>query len=203
MSINLLLGRTGPVWHRRYDAQAILTDDAAVGRVRYVLANPQKARLVRHVDEWPGYVALAGKGDDARHTEWLDWTAWHRAHCPEDRAQFRREGVVRLHQLPSLSGRTDDNYVRDILDGIEPLGANERVLGLEKVLDTDFDDRPDRPKRARRPYAFGDTDAVRAYLERCSAAYAAYAERSERLRRGEWVPDWPDGMYAPGISRAA
>jgi hypothetical protein len=109
-----VLGRTGNVWHRRYDAQAILTDEAAVGRVRYVLANPQKARLVRDVAEWPGFVALAGREEQELDT------------------------------------------VSDLLEGLEPLGDFESVLGLDKVLATDMNGRPPRPARARRPYAFGD-----------------------------------------------
>jgi REP element-mobilizing transposase RayT len=198
MSINLLLGRTGNVWHRRYDAQAVLTDEAAIGRVRYVLANPQKARLVRHVDEWPGFVALAGRDEQHVQAHWFDWSAWHRERCPRDKAPFQRTTKLSLHKLPALGDRADHDYVRDLVDGIEPLAEHERVLGLDKVLDTDVHARPEHPKHARRPYAFGDAEAMRVYFEQCSAAYAAYQHCRERYLRGETVLEWPSGMYAPG-----
>jgi hypothetical protein len=198
MSINLLLGRTGSVWHRRYDAQAILADEAAVGRVRYVLANPQKARLVRDVDEWPGFVALAGREEQELDTRWFDWTAWHHARRPQDKAPFQRTTVLALHKLPALEHRPNHDYVRDLLDGLEPLCDGESVLGLDKVLDTDMNGRPPRPARARRPYAFGDVDTIRRYFELCSTAYQVYQQCRKRYLRGETVVEWPPGMYAPG-----
>ena len=202
MSVNLLLGRTGNVWHRRYDAQPILTDEAAVGRVRYVLANPQKAALVRTPDQWPGFIAVAGRAGQTLETTWFDWTAWHRARCPDDRSAFERKTTLALHKLPALAQRTDHEYLKDILDGIDGLKEHERVLGIDRVLDTDVNARPPRPKRARRPYAFGDVHAIRIYFERCSAAYQVYQQCRERHLRGELVVDWPPGMYAPGRSYA-
>jgi REP element-mobilizing transposase RayT len=203
-SINLLLGRSGNIWHRRYDAQAILSDEHAVARVRYTLANPQKARLVRHLDEWPGFVALKGRTAQADlTTEWTDWTAWHRARRPQDRSSFRRTTTFCLHKLPAQTDLSDADYLRDLLADIAPVPDTEHVLGIEKVLATDFDARPERPKRTRRPYAFGQTSMIRAYFDRCRATYAAYGRCRERFLRGELVTDWPPGTYAPGSSRAA
>jgi hypothetical protein len=203
-SINRLLGRTGSVWGRRYDAQVILDDEAALGRVRYTLQNPQKAKLVRHLDEWPGFVALAGRANcpDMAAT-WFDWTAWHRARCPKDMSAFRRASPLRLSKLPALEGLSDTDYVRDILGCLDTLDEHERVLGLDKVLDTDVEGAPRRAKRARRPYAFGNDDAVHAYRELCQAVAVVYAACSERHRRGEHIVDWPAGTYPPGFARAA
>jgi hypothetical protein len=204
MSINLLLGRSGNIWHRRYDAQAILSEEAAVGCVRYTLANPQNAKLVRHIDEWPGFVALAGRTTQSDlTTEWFDWTAWHVARCPRDLAPFRRTTTLCLHKLPSQAARADCDYLRDLLATVRPLHEGERVLGIEQILATDFDARPARPKRMRRPYAFGTPCELRAYFDRCRATYAAYDLCRECLLRGEIVLEWPPGTYAPGRSYAA
>jgi REP element-mobilizing transposase RayT len=35
-TLNLLLGRVGPVFPRRYDAQPVLDEEAAAGRIKYV-----------------------------------------------------------------------------------------------------------------------------------------------------------------------
>jgi REP element-mobilizing transposase RayT len=120
-SINLLLGRCGNIWHRRYDAQAILSEACATERVRYTLANPQKAGLVHHIDEWPGFVAVAGRTSDCEQVaEWLDWSAWHRARCPKDRTPFRRRTAFRLHKLSSHAHRADEHYLADLLADLTP-----------------------------------------------------------------------------------
>jgi hypothetical protein len=93
--------------------------------------------------------------------------------------------------------------VRDILGSLDTLDEHERVLGLDKVLDTDVESGPRRTKRSRRPYAFGDEAAVHAYRELCHAVAVVYSTCSERHRRGEHVTDWPSGTYPPGFSRVA
>jgi len=204
MGMNLLLGRTGSVWERRYDAQAILDDESALGRVRYTLQNPQQAKLVRHIDEWPGFVALSGlTKSEQLASSWYDWTAWHRARCPRDLTPFRRTSELTLSKLPALEGQSDADYARDILESLDVLDPNERVLGVDRVLDTDVEGRPAKSKRARRPYAFGALDAVLNHRACCQAIAAVYELCRERYRRGEHVTEWPPGTYAPGLSAAA
>jgi putative transposase len=204
MGINLLLGRTGSVWERRYDAQAILDDEAALGSVRYTLQNPQKAKLVRHIDEWPGFVALAGMTKSEQlASPWYDWTAWHRARCPGDLTPFQRTSELTLSKLPALEGQSDADYARDILESLDVLDPNERVLGVDRVLDTDVEGRPKQSKRARRPYAFGTLEAILNHRACYQAIAAMYELCSERYRRGEHVTEWPPGTYAPGFSVAA
>jgi REP element-mobilizing transposase RayT len=45
-TINLLTGKRGPLWARRYDAQVVLDDEAAAKRLAYCIDNPVDARLV-------------------------------------------------------------------------------------------------------------------------------------------------------------
>jgi REP element-mobilizing transposase RayT len=45
-TIKLLTGKRGPLWSRRYDAQAVLDDEAAGDRLAYCLDNPVDAHLV-------------------------------------------------------------------------------------------------------------------------------------------------------------
>ena len=71
-------------------------------------------------------------------------------------------------------------------------------LEVDRVLDTDVSARPTRPKRAPRPYAFGDAESIHIHFERCSAAYQIYQLCRERYLRDERVLDWPPGMYPPG-----
>jgi hypothetical protein len=78
----------------------------------------------------------------------------------------------------------------------------DRCLGVEGVLDADVNQRPKKPKRSRRPYAFGRAESVDAYREASRARYAAYDAARALARIGERV-DWPEGTYAPGGTVAA
>lgn len=51
--INLLTARSGPLWARRFDAEAIVDDEGMAERVGYTVANPQNANLVESSDQWP------------------------------------------------------------------------------------------------------------------------------------------------------
>ena len=97
---------------------------------------------MRAPDEWPGFVALAGRTGQSLETKWFDWTGWHRARCPDGRTAFERTTTLALHKLPALAHRTDQEYLKDIVEGIEPLSDGERVLGVDRVLDTDVSARP-------------------------------------------------------------
>jgi len=78
----------------------------------------------------------------------------------------------------------------------------ERCLGVEGVLDADVNQRPKKPKRLRRPYAFGTLESVDAYREASQLRYAAYDAVRALAKIGERV-EWPQGMYAPGGAVAA
>jgi hypothetical protein len=61
---------------------------------------------------------------------------------------------------------------------------------------------PKKPKRSRRPYAFGRPEQVDAYREVSRLRYAAYDAARALARVGERV-EWPEGMYVPGGAVAA
>jgi hypothetical protein len=73
---------------------------------------------------------------------------------------------------------------------------------VEGVLDADVNQRPRKPKRSRRPYAFGRPESVDAYREASRLRYAAYDAVRVMAKTGERV-EWPEGMYAPGGVGAA
>jgi hypothetical protein len=78
----------------------------------------------------------------------------------------------------------------------------DRCLGVEGVLDADVNQRPKKPKRSRRPYAFGRPESVDAYREASGLRYAAYDAVRAMAKLGQRV-EWPSGMYAPGGAVAA
>jgi hypothetical protein len=104
-TINLLTGKRGPLWSRRYDAQAILDDEAASDRLAYCLDNPVDACLVDTPDSWPGLNLAFGMGEtDAVEFEYLDRTEWHKAGRSDNLDDFYRTATLHLSPLPQLKG---------------------------------------------------------------------------------------------------
>jgi REP element-mobilizing transposase RayT len=201
-TLNLLLGRVGPVFPRRYDAQPILDEEAAAGRVKYVLENPKKAGLVCCFTEWPGFVAVAGlhEGEELE-TKHFDRTGWQLAKRPKERARYWRQSRLKLSRLPGMESLSRAAYLATVKSWCDSRPA-ERCLGVEGVLDADVNQRPKKPKRSRRPYAFGRPESVDAYREASRLRYAAYDAVRALAKIGERV-EWPEGMYAPGGAVAA
>ena len=204
--INWLLGRTGPVFPRRFDAQPLLDEGALHNRVAYTLNNPVAAGLVEEPGDWPGFVAVAGlarQGSCA--ARYFDATAWYRAAKPKDRSPFWREASLPLHRLPGHEHQSDAQYLQQLMGWTlgEGMARPDRVLGIDGVLNADVDRRPARPRHSRRPYAFGSKEATLAYREAVREVLACYQQCIEQLRRGERDITWPPGTYAPGVMLAA
>lgn len=79
----------------------------------------------------------------------------------------------------------------------------QAVLGLTKILDTNFDQRPNHPKTTRRPYCFGSAELRAAHYREMRALHAVYHERSERYRAGERDVRFPPGTYPPPLIAVA
>jgi REP element-mobilizing transposase RayT len=201
-TLNLLLGRVGPVFPRRYDAQPVLDEEAAAGRVKYVLENPKKAGLVRCFTEWPGFVAVAGlhEGEELE-TKHFDRSGWQLAKRPKERERYWRKSQLKLSRLPGMESLSPTAYLATLKSWCDSRPAN-RCLGVEGVLDADVNQRPKKPKRARRPYAFGRPENVDAYREVSRLRYAAYEATRALAKLGQRV-EWPEGMYPPGGAIAA
>ena len=207
-TINLLTGKRGPLWSRRYDAQPVLDDQAAADRLGYCLDNPVDASLVETPDSWPGLNFAFGMGEsDAMEFEYLDRTAWHKAGRPTKLDAFFRTATLRLSALPQLEG-VERSLVRQSINSwlgrrTESRDKSRAVLGIDGIFNTAFESRPANPKRSRRPYAFGSKDNKSKYYQSVSILYQVYFEASERFRSGQYDVSFPAGMYRPVISIAS
>jgi hypothetical protein len=201
-TINLLTGKRGPLWSRRYDSQAILDDNAASDRVAYCLDNPVDARMVDTPDSWPGLSLAYGMGEtDEIEFEYLDRTKWHKARRPGRLDDFFRTVKLRLSPLTKLKGLDRSSVQQSVLSWLgrrtEANGRTGAALGIEGIFETAFDSRPKNPKRSRRPYAFGSKENKAKYFKSVSALYHAYTEASESFRAGQYGTKFPSGMYRP------
>jgi REP element-mobilizing transposase RayT len=206
-TINLLTGKQGPLWARRYDAQVVLDDEAASDRLAYCLDNPVDAGLVETFDSWPGTNLAFGMGEtDEIEFEYLDRTAWHKRGRPEKLDAFYRTAKLVLSPLPRLKGKSRSLVQQSTKSWLgrrtQTKDRNGPVLGIEKIFETAFESRPKEPKRSRRPYAFGSKDNKSKYFRTVSILYEAYAEASEKYRAGQYDVTFPGGMYRPAIATA-
>lgn len=225
--INYLTGRRGQLFGRRYDAQTILDDDAAAGRLRYSIDNPRAAGLVSSQDEWPGQLLCFGFGaSDVPVFKFFNRMAWHEAKRPKDITSFIEEVTLALSPLPHLSALDRDSYRRTVEGWLRDLqreatqqrGDDERdrkvglptkwpkqrhVLGAAKIIAVPIGHRPARAKHKRRPYAFGAPDKLREHREAMGIVIALHQNAAHRLRAGHRDVAFPDGTYAPPITIAA
>jgi hypothetical protein len=206
--INLLTGKRGPLWSRRYDAQSILDDDASCSGLVYNLDNPVNASLVDRKENWPGLNLAYGMCDcDDIEFEYLDRTAWHKAGRPDDLSKFYRKVTLRLSPIPLLKGK-DRKGIKSSVNAWRQKNAagieqEQQPLGLEKVIHTGFETRPKNPKRHRRPYAFGSKEKLVEFFHAVSRIYETYDDRSKRFLSGHRNVVFPDGTYPPPIMCAA
>jgi hypothetical protein len=207
-TVNRLTGKRGPLWARRYDAQAILDDNAACDRVAYSLDNPVKEGLVESAGQWPGLNLAFGTGDsDSIAFEYLDCTAWHRARRPQQLAPFYGKATLKLSPLPSSSHLSREVYRRSVATWLRESNTEQAprrsAMGLDKVVRTAFDTRPRNPERKRRPYAFGSRENMLINFEAVSQLYDAHYGCSERFLAGRRNVVFPSGTYPPPIKIAA
>jgi REP element-mobilizing transposase RayT len=222
-AINLLTGKRGTLWERRYDAQPVVDDVGAAERHGYMTDNPCKAGLVGDPAHWPGLNLAYGFGDEDELTfEYLDRTAWHGAGRPKDLSRFFRSATLTLSPLPSAEGCSRDTYRASLMSWVEvahekalakECDANQAksertrrprdVLGVDKVIAAPFDTWPKEPARTERPYVFGAPDNCRAYTAAAVALDQTHRELSARYRAGDHSVTFPPGMYSPPLLQAA
>ncbi|MDH5670579.1 MAG: transposase [Myxococcales bacterium] len=222
--INFLTGRRGPLWGRRYDAQPILDDAAAKGRVGYTVGNPRKAKLLQDPEEWPGLNLCFGLQESQElEFEYFDYEAWREDGPKKDRFDdFFTTATLVLSPLPGCEDLDPQDYARDVRSWIEavlheeeaaadkkPKEASRRssnrsaIVGLEAILNANFEYRPRNPAYKRRPHCFGSPENRKQHFEDMSNLYGVYDDRSERYLAGDPDVKFPEGTYPPPIVRAA
>lgn len=223
-AINMITGKRGPLWARRYDAQPILDDTSTAKRLGYAANNPRAANLVDDPNLWPGLNLAYGTSEDQTLTfTYFDRTAWQRAKRPKDIGPFMKQATLVLSPIPSCEGMSPEQYRQSLQTWIDdaqdkhlakrgqkegseatPVEPHQRkTLGIDGVVHTGFAHRPRSPSFSRRPYAFGTPEAVRAHRQGMLALMADYDDCADRYRRGEWDVEFPEGTYRPPMMQAA
>jgi REP element-mobilizing transposase RayT len=204
-----LYGWTEKLWGRRYTLIVVSDEpEAQIGRLRYLLEQGCKERLVASPKHWPGASStkalLSGKSLEGL---WIDRTeqykAWERGE-PNPDSRFTTTHRVELSPLPcwrELEAHEHQARVRAMVREIEGDMEGVEVLGKQRVCQRDPYDKPaSHPRRRRNPAPrFHAIDSqVRRGLEWVyRLVRMAYRQAYQDLCAGR-VPDFPPGCFVPG-----
>jgi hypothetical protein len=114
-AVNRLRGRSGPVFHRRYDVTRVLDPRAAVRYLAYLVANPVRAGLVKRHDRWPGLLLYARNTPRRADFVWFDKNSYEKAQHlarsarrrPRPRDRFESRASLVVEPLPFEIGAID------------------------------------------------------------------------------------------------
>jgi REP element-mobilizing transposase RayT len=203
---------SGSLWQRRFSAEHVLDDEAALGRLRYILSHGVKEGLVRHPADWPGLscLHLLRDGGEERHL-FFHWARrWKNGTLVEGGdnlwdARWAEEVALRLTPLPcwsDLSRQSQrqqvDLMVASITDGATH--AHQNVPGADVIVRQSPHHRPARSKKSPKPLCHASTrEARRAFRESLAAWCGAYALASARFRQGNWTVDFPRWAFRPSV----
>ncbi|MCO4763583.1 MAG: transposase [Myxococcales bacterium] len=211
--LNHLHGRRGTMWHRRFRAIGVASDEETqTARLRYIMAHGVKEDLVEKVGDWPGVSSLPWllRGEPIRGV-WTDFTARYNARRRKSYVpvpgEFDTVYELRMTVLPCWADEKTAIWrqnVRELAVEIDETAAKRReetgvrVLGIAAVLNADVNvERPNK-RRSPAPKVHCICPIRRRELERGLRAIAdAYREASDRFRDGEWDVEFPEGTFRP------
>jgi putative transposase len=132
----------GHVWQGRFESPVVQNDEHLLAVLRYIEANPLRARLVQHVDDyrWSSY-GVHGRGDAS---ELVDRLVVYEELSPYPQVR-QRKWSEKVH-LP-MDGPTSLAIRRSVETGL-PYGSQRWVRSLATKLHLDLTVRPrGRPKK--------------------------------------------------------
>lgn len=202
--VQRLLGWRQRVWGARASYAAVIDDEAAIDRLRYILMHGAKERLVKSPLEWPGVTcARALVGLETPEGVWIDRVEEYedrRRANPRGPDAYTKRYAIELHPLPCWAGLDRAEYqqrCQAMIDEIEATVAAGGVppLGVEGVLAQDPRSEPRDTKKQPRPTVFASSPPLRrAYIARRRIFVDWYREASAARRAGVEMP-FPPGSF--------
>lgn len=208
-------------WGRRYSAEPILDDEAAIGRLKYIFAHGVKEGLVEHSKEWPGLTCIPELTTGAVRTfHWVNGTslAIDRVNgCTKDTKAYQIAHTLSVSRLPCFEDQDHHTFLlkmNALLSESECDGKQQRTtttdpgnavqkkrsLGAKVILRQNPHNKPKTMKRSPRPLCH--TSCPRKYQEfkRTVAEFiATFREASKRLRIGDLVARFPEYAFRPPL----
>lgn len=203
----------GPVWdHEPTSVVRLLTPDAVVEKIAYVLANPVAAGLVEQAYEWPGAKVLVDElgGGVLRVTR-------PEVYFNRTNPQWPEEAMLELTLPPGMAQDAADGFRRKVGAELERQQGQARaeaqqksfrVLGAERAKTVSPYDRATsfEPLRDRNPtfaVGRGQAEAWQRAASGVRAFRAAYHEALARWRTGVRSVMFPAGTWCMRVLHAA
>jgi REP element-mobilizing transposase RayT len=214
--VGRLVQWTGSLWQRRFSSEEVLDDEAALGRLQYILAHGVKEGLVHHPNEWPGLsclkLLLEGGSQFYRFFRWAKrWANGALVSGAEDlwSTQWSEQVELTLHPLPAWRGLTVAQrasrvlaLVKDIVREGEQSGR--AVAGVASIHSLHPHYRPAHAKKSPRPLCHASTRTARqSYLLKVRSWMSEFALASERFRQGDWEVAFPPWAFRPMVPAEA
>jgi hypothetical protein len=209
-------GKQRAFFKRRYRAEPILSDAAAVGIEQYVHQQAVKHELVERAIEWPGLCSYASviEGRSAVEASWFDEESWRELSGRRDeRGNFVRTASVPLTPLPHRVGLSDlelGAHRRALVLNMQDLEAqvarkrrddgSRHLHKPEKYTTQDPNGMPPgrrKKNKTPQPLAHGTDEQVKAYEESYAEVMAAYDLASRRYRETGKLCPFPAGTFPP------
>lgn len=197
-------------WGRRYtDIVVSHEPEAQLRRLRYILEQGSKERLVASPRHWPGANSTrALAGGDRPEGHWIDRSEQYRARQrgePAPDARFATRERVELSPLPcweGLSASQRETKIRLIVREIEEAMVGVAVFGRKAILEQNPHDRPETPdRRSPAPRFHAVLPRVRRALEWAYRLFMVqHRQASEDLKLGKAHVAFPRGCF-PGPGR--
>ncbi len=192
---------TDKFWSRRYQAIVISEEQAAQEeRMKYILSQGVKERLVAHPVDWPGVQSvetlLRRKSTVEGH--WRDRTREFHARGLDSGLVFRTRERVFLTPLPCWADRNPKWIAQRIQELIQIVQQDNPFIERSEIPDLDPTYRPSKLKRRPAPMFHCASKAMRRILyEAYSWFVLAYREACARLKAGNLTAAFPPGSFPP------
>lgn len=200
---NMLIGRKGSLWGRRYDDLVTIEETDDLEGLLYILTNPVKHGLVTHSKHWPGintYHQVLGAKPQVY--TFLNYTEYNKA---KKRAKSTGEAVhrsdyevryelkispIKLYEKLSENERIEvindllEKRIRKLCDDRRKEGKG--FLGRRAILDQPKSGQfPEETNKTPRPACYTKSlIALKAFKEELKVRLAQYREASIKYRLG-------------------
>lgn len=230
-AVNRLLGyRQRTVWCDGYDAEPILTVNDAVSRFVYLYTNPQRARLVSSIEEYPGVSSweLWQSGQYEKRAGWIQRPFIERlkkfsvteeqdralteqllAQCKEwhvltlePNAWFECFGIASQQEI----ARLNSEIVQGIREEETRLDKEYKgwSVGREALRRQSIIQRHQPKKFGRRMWCIcRDIDLRKSFINFIKALRHAAREVWQRWKLGDFSARYPIGLFPPSLPRNA
>jgi hypothetical protein len=200
----------GPFWARRYRSIVVADDASQVARLRYVLCQGIKERLIARAAQWPGvssFLALT-RGMPLRGI-WLGRTEEEQSKDNRrSRTKAAKEYDLKHTRLPALANRTEDEYkayVGTIVRAEEDEALAERnrttskkgVLGPGRILAQDPHSAPEVSSDSPAPLVHAASASIRASFRDAYRAFVNAFKTAAECLRANLPAHFPEGSFPP------